>query len=95
MYGYRQSIAPITNGDMPTLDELTEVTCKDLSGGGISFYADNLPGHKQLLVALGPPEKADLFLARVVRVSREFNEGRHKYLIACQFVQRVGRQDEG
>ncbi len=91
LYGYRQSIAPIINGDMPALDELTEVACKDLSGGGMSFYADNLPGYKKLLVALGPPDKLEFFLAKVIRFSRELSDGREKYLVACQFIRRISR----
>lgn len=94
LYGYRQSIAPITDADMPAFDELTEVTCKDLSGGGMSFYADDPPRYKRLLVALGPPGKPDYFLAQVVRISRELNDGRERCLVGCRFVQRIGRQDE-
>ena len=88
-YGYRQSIAPITFYGMPSLDDLVEVKCKDISGGGMSFYAESPPTYKRVLVCLGPPSDYHYFLAEVVRISLEKKRGGGRYIVGCHFVKRI------
>jgi len=88
-YGYRQSIAPITDHGIPVFDELSEVECKDISGGGMSFYADFQPTYKRVLVSLGPSSNPQYFLAKVIHIARERSRGGERYVVGCRFIKRV------
>jgi PAS domain S-box-containing protein len=88
-YRYRQSIAPITQGAMPSRREFFEVDCRDISASGIAFVLDHSPNFESLVVALGRYPAVKHFTARVVRVAQMEQDGRTRYLVGCRFLGRV------
>ncbi len=88
-FEYRQRIAPVIGGILPTRKSFVEVDCRDISAGGISFYLDHSPNFQGLVVALGQASSERFLAARVVRVVREEVEGRLRYCVGCRFTGRV------
>jgi len=88
-YFYRQAIAPITEDGMPIFDEMSGVDCRDISGGGMSFYAESEPNYKRLLVSLGLSPNSHYFLAKVVRSSRDAEGEDERYIVGCEFIKRI------
>jgi PAS domain S-box-containing protein len=88
-YRYRQAIAPMTDGVVPTRWEFFEVDCWDISLGGIAFFLDRPPDFQTLVVSLGRPPALNHFTAQVVRVARMEQHGRMRYLVGCRFLERV------
>jgi PAS domain S-box-containing protein len=85
-YPYRQWIAPIVNGRVPSRREFFEVRCKDISGSGIAFFLNFLPEFEDLVVGLGRLPALNYFTARVMRVARVEEGDRVGYLVGCRFV---------
>ena len=46
-FQYRQMIAPVMGGGMPSRTDFFEVDCCDISAGGLSFFLDHVPGVRQ------------------------------------------------
>jgi PAS domain S-box-containing protein len=88
-YPYLQKIAPMINGRMPTSEDFIEVSCNDISGNGVSFFLDQRPDFKDLVVALGCPPMVTFFVARVTRVATIEQDESRKYLVGCRFTRRV------
>lgn len=88
-FRYRQAIAPIYAGAMPSPGKFFEVVCEDLSAGGIAFYMEEPPDFEDLVVALGRAPAVNHFTARVVRVLDRQFEGRTMQLVGCRFTGRV------
>jgi PAS domain S-box-containing protein len=88
-YPYRQWIAPVVDGRIPSRREFFEVRCKDISGSGIAFFLNFLPEFEDLVVGLGRLPALNYFTARVMRVARVEQEGRTSYLVGCRFVARA------
>jgi hypothetical protein len=82
-------IAPYTLGVSLSNLQFQTVTMKDLSAGGISFWAAVLPRYAEiafpLLTEFG---ESGMMLAHVRKVER--SEGR--FLVHCQFVRRLSDQ---
>lgn len=85
-YPYRQWIAPLIDGRIPSRREFFEVRCKDISGSGIAFFLNFLPEFENLVVGLGRLPALNYFTARVMRVARVEEEGRVSYLVGCRFL---------
>jgi PAS domain S-box-containing protein len=88
-YRYRQAIAPMVGGVLPTRREFFEVDCRDLSLGGIAFFLDRPPHFESLVVALGRPPALSYFTAHVVHIAHMEQDGRTRYLVGCRFLARV------
>jgi PAS domain S-box-containing protein len=88
-FQYRQRIASMTGEGIPSEDEYFEVKCKDISCGGISFYLDDRPDFKLLMVGLGCPPRLAYISAKVVRVAEETVGGRTRWLVGCRFLGRI------
>jgi len=88
-YRYSQSIAPMYDRVLPSQDEFFQVTCEDISAGGISFYLAQTPEFKNLVVALGAPPKVTHFAADVVRTFEKELDGRKMHLVGCRFTGRI------
>ena len=88
-YQHGQFISPMTNGTLPASEDFFEVDCKDISGGGISFYLDSPPDFDILVVAIGRRWAPAHFAARIAHVAEVEHTGRTQYLVGCRFTERV------
>jgi hypothetical protein len=88
-YRYRQSIAAMTDDGLPAQGGFFEVECWDISACGFSFFMDQLPKFETFVAALGRPPLLTHFAARVVRVARMACDGVSRYLVGCDFINRV------
>ncbi len=88
-FTYRQLIAPMYTGVIPSRNKFFEVPCHDISAGGISFYLNSKPDFDTLLVALGKTPSLTYFTARVVRIVEEVIDGHVMQLVGCRFTGRV------
>ena len=68
-YPYRQWVAPIVDGRIPSRRDFFEVQCKDISGGGIAFLVSFPPELENVVVGLGRSPALTYFVARVMRVA--------------------------
>jgi PAS domain S-box-containing protein len=88
-YRYRQSIAATTGDRFPPPGAFFEVDCWDISACGFSFFMDQLPKFDTLLAALGRAPSLNHFSARVMRVARMRQGEKTRYLVGCDFIDRV------
>jgi hypothetical protein len=88
-YRYRQSIAEMMGDRFPPPSAFFDVECWDISACGFSFFMDQLPKFEILLAALGRPPALCHFSARVMRVARMVQDGKTRYLVGCDFIDRV------
>ena len=88
-YRCRQLIAPMCDGVIPLRSKFFEVECGDISAGGISFYLENAPKFRDLVVGLGQPPSLTYFSAYVVRVMEKVVDGRQVHLVGCRFTGRL------
>jgi len=88
-YQYQQLIAPVYGGSIPSRKSFFEVTCEDISAGGIAFLLDQRPDFKDLVVALGQDSGVKYLSARVARVVEKQRDGKTTYMVGCQFSGRV------
>ncbi|RMG02538.1 MAG: PilZ domain-containing protein [Planctomycetota bacterium] len=86
-FPYRQRIAPVVSGRLPSPSQFFEVNCKDVSTGGFAFVLEYRPEFEELVVALGLPGEETYISAQVAYV-RPLEEDSEKFLIGCRFVQR-------
>jgi hypothetical protein len=88
-FRYLQMIAPVVAGRMPSREDFYPVECKDISSGGIAFFADRPPEFDVLVVALGRPPYLSRFMARVVYVQDVKCASGANHLVGCQFTERI------
>lgn len=83
----KQMVAPFYR-KMPKSDQFVEVSCRDLSTSGVSFYWPGVPDFSKIIVGLGEGSALTYLAARVVR--QEACGPGDRVLIGCEFVDRVG-----
>ena len=88
-YQYRQAIAPVYGGRLPSERDFFEVECEDISAGGIAFLLDTEPDFENVVVALGKAPALTCFAGRVVRVADRSTPEKRRFLVGCQFTGRV------
>jgi PAS domain S-box-containing protein len=88
-YRYRQRIAPLTDERFPAPGGFFEVEFWDISACGFSFFMEQLPKFEMLMAALGRAPSLTHFTARVMRVARMTQGDTTRYLVGCDFVDRV------
>jgi PAS domain S-box-containing protein len=88
-YPYRQSLAPIVDGKLPSKDEFVEVQFRDISAGGVSFLFDKRPQFSTLVLALGCPPNVHYVKGQIVNATETVNEGNKAFLVGCRFLERV------
>ena len=94
-YPYRQWVAPIVDGRIPSRRDFFEVQCKDISGGGIAFLVNFPPEFENVVVGLGRSPTLTYFIARVMRVARVEHGDGIGYLVGCRFLARASLAKEG
>ncbi len=88
-YRYRQRIAPLTDDRYPAPGGFFEVEFWDISACGFSFFMEQLPKFDMLMASLGRAPALTHFTARVMRVARMTQGDTTRYLVGCDFVDRV------
>jgi PAS domain S-box-containing protein len=88
-YRYRQGIAPMNGPHLPSPERFFEVDFWDISSCGFSFFVDELPAFEMLVAALGRGTSLTHFSARVMRVARITQDNSTRYLVGCDFINRV------
>ncbi len=88
-YRYRQGIAPMNGKQLPAPGGFFEVEFWDISACGFSFFMDQLPKFENLVAALGRPPALAHFAARVMRVARMKQGENTRYLVGCDFINRI------
>jgi len=91
-YPYSQSIAPIFEGKLPDRNAFTRIECNDIGAGGFSFLSSKPLDSDTLVVALGNPPDLTYLIAQIAHVTRVEQDGKHKYLIGCNYIGRADYQ---
>ncbi len=88
-YPYRQSIAPMLNGQLPDPAAFYLVQCNDIASGGFSYLAAKPPQSDAIIVALGAPPSLTYLHAQIAHVTRIRRDGQWMYLVGCSYTGRV------
>lgn len=88
-YPYRQLIAPIVNGRLPSRQDFVELECHDIAVGGFSYYAPGPPSTDQVVIALGIPPRLTFLIAQIVHVRRVTRDSKSLYLTGCMYTGRA------
>lgn len=88
-YPYRQLIAPIVNGRLPSRQDFVELECHDIAVGGFSYYAPAPPSTDQVVIALGIPPRLTFLIAQIVHVRRVTRDSKSLYLTGCMYTGRA------
>ena len=76
--------------DVPAKEAFWTVRCRDLSRGGVSFYSPIKPLASSLLISLGSAHTLSCLLAcRVVYCAYVGDHGQPRYLVGCEFMERL------
>ncbi len=88
-YPYRQSVAPLLGGKLPTKSQFKQVQFRDISAGGVSFLMSERPNFDFLVLQLGIDANVHYMSARVVNASETVTDAGTMYLVGCRFLERV------
>lgn len=77
-----QMLGAVDEDHLPAVDELEQITCENVSCGGIAFYREGLPDFSECVIALGRPPELTYILARVAHIDPVFRVG-------CQFLRKL------
>jgi hypothetical protein len=88
-FPYKQCLAPMFTGEMPTPEMFREVRCQDLSSQGFSFRTPEIPDYQQLIVAFGKHGNLIYLTAEIVHITPITSEGRDMYLVGCRYIGRT------
>jgi PAS domain S-box-containing protein len=88
-YSYRQLIAPIVNGKLPSRQDFVELECHDIAVGGFSYYSPTPPASDQVVIALGIPPRLTFLIAQIVHVRRVTRDAKSFYLTGCMYTGRA------
>ena len=88
-YPYSQLIAPIIGGRLPDRAAFHEVTCRDISSQGLSFFAKEPPRYRRYVIALGSPPSFTFLASDVVHVTPIEQNGHLLYIVGCHYTSKV------
>lgn len=88
-YPYRQSVAPVLNGKLPTKNDFIQVQFRDISAGGVSFLINHRPLFDSLVLELGCGPNVHYMKAKVVNVIESATSTGPVFLVGCRFLDRV------
>jgi hypothetical protein len=84
-----QHVAPYVHGEMPAATAFQPVVCHDISCGGLSYYLNQPPIVKDVVLALSIRGQVKYLTAHILRTIVTLNDGGLKYLIGCRFIGRL------
>jgi hypothetical protein len=88
-FPYMQCLAPIYDGQTPSVEMFREVQCRDLSTTGFSYQSAEIPTYRQVLVAFGKQGHLICMVAEIVHVTLVNDNGTELFLIGCKYTGRV------
>jgi len=87
-----QQVAPYIHGQIPPATAFRPVGCHDISCGGLSYYLNQPPIVKDIVLALTIRGEVKYLSANIVRTTATLTGDGLKYLVGCRFL---GRLDVG
>ena len=88
-YPYRQQLAFVLDGKVPTHDDFVEIECNDIASGGFSFLSDHPPLSETVVIALGTRPTLTYLVAQVAHITRDKRGGRRRYIVGCSYSGRA------
>jgi hypothetical protein len=88
-FPYKQVLAPIVDGRLPSPGDFHEVRCHDLSSQGFCFLSEDIPDYQQLIVAFGKQDNLIYLTADIVHVSPGTADGEEVFLVGCHYTGRT------
>ncbi len=88
-FPYKQLVASVADGNMPSLGDFCTVPFEDVSGSGIAFLVEKEPSAEEYIVALGKVRNLTYVCARVVQVRQIAHKGQLWYRVGCRFTGRA------
>lgn len=85
-----QRIAPYDGGAIPADEAFFTVPFSDISQGGFSYLANEIPPYRTLVVAMQVHDQVIPTLARIVN----HRPSGDQYLIGCRFEGKIGSGDD-
>src|SRR4051812_37493003 len=81
-----QYVGPFLGEEIPSHDQFRAVQCHDISSGGFSFFAPEMPREEFLVVRLGTDDSDYIYVACEIRfLGRQRRAESVEYLVGCRF----------
>jgi PAS domain S-box-containing protein len=94
-FPYKQILAPMISGQIPSSDMFREMRCRDLSSQGFSYFTPNIPDYQQLIVAFGKQGNLIHLTAEIVHVSPSTVDGKDVFVVGCRYTGRTVLEETG
>jgi hypothetical protein len=88
-YGVQQFVAPVHGKTFPNPTEFRQVTCRDVSRRGVSYFSTAPPHTEQLILTLGGIPRLNFVFVRITNHRADTLDGQDGYTIGCEFVARL------
>jgi hypothetical protein len=82
----KQWLAPYNGLQSPDADEFVTVQCRDISSGGISFFADQRPAFEMCVIRLCGAGQPKYLTARIKRTAESSHPEHGPYVVGCKFL---------
>ncbi len=89
LFPYRQMMAPLRTGELPTSDQFQPVQCRDITARGLSFVSPNKPEYDAVVFALGSGQSLRYIAAQIDGLSTASLGDWQGWVVSCRFTQRV------
>ena len=88
-FPYVQHVAAYQNDGAPQADAFAEVECHDLSATGFSFWAQEPPEQRYLVIRFGASNDLIYLAAEVIHATPRDRDGQAIFIVGCRFLQRL------
>lgn len=74
-------------------DAFQQIEARDLSQGGLSFYCNQAPEDRWLIIRINDETGAErLLTASIVRCEKDYDDPQKRFIIGCEFTGRLERK---
>lgn len=88
-FGSIQWVAPLHGDKRPGPGDFVPVRCCDISKTGFSFWLDEQPDFRELVVQIQKGTGVMFIKAEVVHTKRQGLAGHERFLVGCRFNGRI------
>jgi len=88
-FGSVQWVAPLQGDERPGPGDFVPVRCCDISKTGFSFWLDDAPDFRELVVQIQKGTGVVFIKAEVVYTKRQGPAGHERFLVGCRFKGRL------
>ena len=75
---------------IPSKESFETIEARDLSQGGLAFYATTAPPDRWLIIRLADESGIDRFLtAKIVRCEKDYDDDEKRFIVGCEFTGRL------